>query len=144
MFPTADGTYVGVTPDGNKKAIAMLQSTSKISLSARLVGFDRDRAFYPTVLICIMCIMCIICNDAWRRSCRLLSSVQIRSAIRRRRNGRPRNLRLLPQQGSSQITVYLSGGQPFVWRLTYAPRVRCQPRALAHKVGSITLGRTLK
>lgn len=61
LFPTADGTYVGVTPDGNKKAIAMLQSTSKISLSARLVGFDRDRAFYPTVLICIMC---IICNDA--------------------------------------------------------------------------------
>ena|SRR2546425_264950 len=26
---TADGKYVGFTPDGNKKAIAMLQSTSK-------------------------------------------------------------------------------------------------------------------
>jgi hypothetical protein len=26
---TADGKYIGFTPDGNKKAIAMLQSTSK-------------------------------------------------------------------------------------------------------------------
>jgi hypothetical protein len=26
---TADGKYIGFTPDGNKKAIAMLPSTSK-------------------------------------------------------------------------------------------------------------------